>query len=378
MKIALPIVLCAALLFGFGASATPCTPISEAPFTIETPGCYLLTNDIDYKDGDAIIIKSDDVSLDLGGHILRGSGDVKGTRNGIYANDVQRLTVKNGAIEGFFYGIRVDPGEHAQSVAVEKIEARKNTFRGIVIQAENARVIGNRVSKTGGTQVYRDSFAAAIEVMGHGCHVEDNRIDGVFPVGIGEGLGISLSHKRDGCIVRNNRITSPPDSNATFGIWVVLPGKETLVEKNHIEGFVIPFNYKLLRDEILPVPPVRFAHNTGAKLGCGVDNYPAYFTGMPTNNKLLSAGKPCPMLIAETFRRYRKQPDKNTAFMVANAKHWCEATPALSDEACCQQKLESLLFFEKSAELGLEEAARVLPAMRKRAVVSPACKRSDV
>ncbi len=77
---------CAALLLPvLGATAraeTPCTEINALPFYITAPGTYCLGDSLSYADGRgsaAISIESDDVVVDLKGHVLDGapSGDRK-------------------------------------------------------------------------------------------------------------------------------------------------------------------------------------------------------------------------------------------------------------------------------------------------------------
>jgi len=81
----------------------PRTPVQSlavsAPYTISQPGSYYLTGSITVASGDAIVITSDDVSLDLNGFIIKStfSGGTSGTAVFISGNR-SRLTVRNGSI----------------------------------------------------------------------------------------------------------------------------------------------------------------------------------------------------------------------------------------------------------------------------------------
>lgn len=81
---------------------------ATAPYTISQPGSYYLTGNITVASGDAIVITSDDVSLDLNGFTIRSTYTVAvspenptGGSSGNAINisgDRSRLTVRNGSI----------------------------------------------------------------------------------------------------------------------------------------------------------------------------------------------------------------------------------------------------------------------------------------
>jgi hypothetical protein len=110
------------------------SPIAGPHFTISQPGSYYLTGNITVASGDAIVISSDDVSLDLNGFTL------KSTLSGIAAGSAvlisgtrTRLTIKNSQIfsgtivpvsvnaspspAGFEYGIYSDVAPNTQAIA---------------------------------------------------------------------------------------------------------------------------------------------------------------------------------------------------------------------------------------------------------------------
>ena len=86
-----------------------CTPITTLPATISTQGIYCLTGNLaapsTFGSGHAITIDANNVTLDLNGWKLGGQAAGAGTLAiGIYslANNV---TVKNGIVRGFYYGV---------------------------------------------------------------------------------------------------------------------------------------------------------------------------------------------------------------------------------------------------------------------------------
>lgn len=94
---------------------------ASAPYTITQPGSYYLTANITVGNGNAIIIDSDDVSLDLNGFTIRSNYIGGGHSGAAITTNVThaRLTVRNGSIvsgtsvpasgppinAGFAYGI---------------------------------------------------------------------------------------------------------------------------------------------------------------------------------------------------------------------------------------------------------------------------------
>lgn len=85
------------------------TPISSVPFTIYTPGSYYLTRNLTYTGTDTAIQVSEDligpqyVTIDLNGFTLTGPGIANGYA--INSGASAGLTVKNGTITNFLYGI---------------------------------------------------------------------------------------------------------------------------------------------------------------------------------------------------------------------------------------------------------------------------------
>lgn len=76
----------------------PRTPISSLPFTITTPGSYYLTTNLYGSSGDGITLNTSDVTIDLNGFALVGTGGAEG----IYTpNIVTNLYVFNGTIRNW-------------------------------------------------------------------------------------------------------------------------------------------------------------------------------------------------------------------------------------------------------------------------------------
>ena len=78
---------------------SPAVPTSGPHYLILSPGSYYLTGNITMASGDAIVINSDDVSIDLNGFTIK-SIQTNGTSGSAInvTSDRSRITIKNGSI----------------------------------------------------------------------------------------------------------------------------------------------------------------------------------------------------------------------------------------------------------------------------------------
>jgi hypothetical protein len=209
----------AAAMFAVQSPVKPdavCRPV--AGDAIDAPGSYCLSADRNT----GLAIKASDVSLDLGGYCIRSPEGKNSTSAGIeLAPGASRVSITGGCIQGFFYGIRAEDAT-ASDISVTGVSFAGQTFRGVSLRPQNAVVQQNLFSDIGGTTVYPDAYAMAVEIHGYNCDVIDNLISNVYPVGTGEGVGISISdHENHTCKVTRNviRNDSYPTAGRTFGIW---------------------------------------------------------------------------------------------------------------------------------------------------------------
>jgi hypothetical protein len=82
------------------------TLISSVPYTITSPGTYVLANNFSYASatGAAITINSANVVLDFGGHFLASTA-ASPNNSGVTVNQAPNVTVQNGTVDGFHFGI---------------------------------------------------------------------------------------------------------------------------------------------------------------------------------------------------------------------------------------------------------------------------------
>src|SRR5262245_29056235 len=83
------------------AETTNCTAITSVPYVITVQGVYCFTDNIatTMSSGNAIEIQANNVTIDLNGFKLGGLAAGLGTSaRGIYANQRQNITVRNGIV----------------------------------------------------------------------------------------------------------------------------------------------------------------------------------------------------------------------------------------------------------------------------------------
>ena len=172
-------------------------PTDTFPIVISGPGSYVLTADLEVttEDVNAIEIHSpQQVSLDLGGHSIRGpcSGSGHGITipDGLTARDIH---IRNGTVACFHWGVKTSSTWNQGGIIVEKIRASENSNVGI--RATRALVVGCNTSENGGSgieasgSVIRDCVSSGNGGHGiasggngvvHGCVVALNGDDGIF------------------------------------------------------------------------------------------------------------------------------------------------------------------------------------------------------
>lgn len=357
------------LLPTYARDASGCNLVDRLPATLKKSGCYRLTEDFNFEknDGAAIHIVANDIDLDFAGHSLTGSGSHADRAIGLMAEGVRNVIVRNGRLENFFYGIRFDYGDESRktnAVTVSGMALSGNTFRGISTEGDAVQIIGNTIDNTGGTSVYPDAFAMALEVKGNNCSIRNNKINEVIPIGIGEGVGISLTNERDGCVIEDNDIRNTPDGKGTFGIWLSNVSGQTLVKGNTIEGYVLPFSLPLEDYEVQA--GLDISGNTVGSAACSPQNYGNFYKPILPSNFFKASNLECPLLANVQQKNLLASPDDaRTVFRYAVSLYHCEADPWPDTETCCRMQREALSYYRKAVELGLPEAKRVYPAVSK-------------
>jgi hypothetical protein len=205
-----------------------CLPVTAFPANINAPGVYCLGFkyiDFPLPKGVLITISSDNVVFDLNGATLDGTPKGNAFSYGIMAYNRRNVTIRNGTLRGFNYGIylytplgyvntRVRPSHH---ILVENMRLIENRTSGMYVIAYDSVIRKNHIIQTGGSA---DPGLAAstwgMIVAGDGTRILDNDITNTHvntAYGGGTTTGIYLAGGLNFTIV-NNRI-----NEADFGIY---------------------------------------------------------------------------------------------------------------------------------------------------------------
>ncbi len=110
-KLFLTMAVAAALLTNSArAEVTDCQEILSIPVIITTQGVHCFKSDkvSSATSGNLIEIQANNVTIDMNGFKLGGSGAGIGTSaNGIFALNRKNITIRNGTIRGFRTGVRL-------------------------------------------------------------------------------------------------------------------------------------------------------------------------------------------------------------------------------------------------------------------------------
>jgi hypothetical protein len=125
------------------------TPIASVPYTITAQGTYILANNLLYSaaNGNAITVATNNVIIDLNGHILH-TAISNSSATGIYANNRADIQVRNGAIAGFSNGVEFSGASFNFGHVVDGIrfwQTKENAVWFVQSQAcvvQNCQIIG--------------------------------------------------------------------------------------------------------------------------------------------------------------------------------------------------------------------------------------------
>lgn len=205
--------------------STTGTLITQLPYVITTPGNYKLGNHLTYtpSNGSAIEIQADDVTLDLKGFTLRGSAGSSTQAMGIHASNRSNITIRNGTISGFLYGVRADSNTQqvAQNYLLEDLRVTDNWYFGLWVASANALLRNNAILRTGGTS-FSTSFTrpTPVRISGSNARLENSVISGLVRSPFTEEfMGVHVTAAPDSTVTKNI-FANTSDIEDTWGSWV--------------------------------------------------------------------------------------------------------------------------------------------------------------
>ena len=236
LRRALPLALVLAILSlsaaladgptGWGGGS--CREVTAFPANLIDPGVYCLSFkyiNFPLASGALITISADNVVFDLNGATLDGTPKGSAFSWGIRSYGHSNITVRNGTVRGFNYGISLAAPlgyvnttvRPSHSFLVENVRLIDNRTAGIEVVGYDSVIRGNYIAHTGGSADPRLSgHAWGMIASGDGLRVIDNDVththvntaySGGVTTGIFLGGGLDM-------VVVNNRI-----NEANFGIY---------------------------------------------------------------------------------------------------------------------------------------------------------------
>jgi hypothetical protein len=191
--------------------------ITTLPYTITVQGHYCFDRNLStaITTGNAITINVDFVVLDLNNFKLGGGSAGLATQaKGIYALDRKNITVRNGNIRGFQYGIHL-AGTSVTSAGhvVENNVLDANTSYGAYVSGDGVVVRNNLISATGGSTVVSAPSPSGIFTEDGFVTVEGNVVNNTFNTA-GDAYGIYAS----GDVIDHNVVKGGIATGQAFGI----------------------------------------------------------------------------------------------------------------------------------------------------------------
>jgi hypothetical protein len=151
------------------------------------PGVYCLSFkyiDFPLASGALITISADNVVFDLNGATLGGTPKDSAFSLGIRSYGHSNITIRNGTIRGFNYGISLAAPlgyvnttvRPSHSFLVENVRLIENRTAGIEVVGYDSVIRGNYIAHTGGSPDPRLSGQWGIIAAGDGLRVIDNDV----------------------------------------------------------------------------------------------------------------------------------------------------------------------------------------------------------
>jgi hypothetical protein len=167
------------------AAAAPCESIAAVPFTITHSGSFCLASSLQtgITTGSAIEVSADDVTIDLGGFTLEGTGGLRTLANGIHSMNRRAVIVRNGTVKGFFIGVFLDADSVilSRDHIVEKINVIACAYEGIQMEGSAMILRDTVVRDIGGPTGHHPN---GVEVCSNGMNgsieAYNNVIDNVY------------------------------------------------------------------------------------------------------------------------------------------------------------------------------------------------------
>jgi parallel beta-helix repeat protein len=237
----------------------PAAPAAAAVLTCGTVVTtdVTLTSDLGPCTGDALIAGADDITIDLGGYTISGTGSGAGVRVAQHSG----VTVTKGTIQGFHTGVQLD--EATESV-VSKLVLRGN-IKGVDVAGSDGNLVEkNTILDSGGDAIRLGLSADNV--------ISKNALSGnVFGIGVADFSTGNLVEKN---VIRDTR---------AFGIAVFSDSDSNRIEKNDVQRTLQGDGINVSGDSDL-TSIVKNIANVNSDDGIDTDNPQTTITSNVANN----------------------------------------------------------------------------------------------
>lgn len=211
--------------------------------TISAPGIYAITSDMTQTNpaDDAIkVLPGVNYATILLYSRLVGAGGAGSLNAAINFDNCAAVSVigMGGSVRGFQYGVKAAGTNYAR---VRNLFVQDAFFRGIRIDGEGTVIEDNDVRNVTGCTAYANAYCMGIEAQGivtanSNISILRNTVRNVDGMGTGESVGISLSGKGLGALIKGNAVLNPELREGSFGYWIGGESDPAFVH-NHADTF---------------------------------------------------------------------------------------------------------------------------------------------
>jgi len=203
----------AALADSAAAAQVQCGDVITESITLE--------NDLGPCPGDGLVVGADGIRIDLGGHVIRGSGGGAGpvlyaeTKDGVAVDEHNDVSVSNGAITNFDVGVNV---YEATRLHITKVEAHHDRVGVLLLETSHSSITRNNLHHDGyAIYLYEDADSNVI--------TDSAMTDSTF--------GVYLDKSSDNTIWRNE-----VRGNFIYGVEVAIASDRNSIRFNTIANSV--------------------------------------------------------------------------------------------------------------------------------------------
>ena len=176
---------------------------------ISRPGTHTLTADV----AGPIIITADNVTLNLNGHTVRGSGSgigISSTRSNI--------TVTNGEVTGFATGIHLNGTGTVTSNEVSRVDVHDCSFMGILVGNAGSTITNCDVWNIGGQTSFGFVPSFGVVTWGRNSRIADTNVWNIR--GKSESVAFGFNAKDNtGSVIENCTADGLTSIGWSFGFW---------------------------------------------------------------------------------------------------------------------------------------------------------------